>query len=114
MWYFRYIFVFSARTAFDESLPKINTGKLKKLTEEIAQILGIRQISHLDIIDLEIPLRNYARYYDDDEIIKFSLIRKIKNRLENEFCGNIDKILKINISQENERDLIVQYLRETF
>lgn len=91
----------------NESPPKINTEKLTKLTEETARILGIKQISHIDLPCLKIPLPYYARYYDDDEIIKYSLIRKIKNQLENEVCGKMDKISKINISQENERDLIV-------
>lgn len=90
------------------STPKINTEKLTKLTEETAQILGIRQSSDIDIPDLEIPLRNYARYYEDDEIITYSLIRKIRNQLETEFYGKIDKISKVNINQSpNRRDLIV-------
>ena len=85
------------------NLPKINT---EKLTEEIAKILGIKQSSHKDDPDFEVALSNYAIYYDDDEIIKYSLIRAIKNRLESEFCGNMDKISKVDISQ-NERDLTV-------
>ena len=84
-------------------LPKINT---EKLTEEIAKILEIKQSSHKDKPDFEITLSNYAIYYDDDEIIKYSLIRTIKNRLENEFCGNMYKISKVDISQ-NKRDLTV-------
>jgi predicted transglutaminase-like protease len=84
-------------------LPKINT---EKLTEEIAKILGIKQSSHNDKPDLRIPLSNYAIYYDNDEITKYSLIRAIKNRLESEFCGNMDKISKVAITQ-NEKDLTV-------
>lgn len=91
----------------NEPSPKINTEKLEKLTEEIAQILGIRQISYIDKPDFEIELLNYAKYYDDDEIIKYSFMRTIKNRLEREFCGKLDKISGVNISQKNERDLIV-------
>jgi len=84
-------------------LPKINTAIL---TEEIAMIFGIKQSLHKDKTDFEIPLSNYAAYYEDDEITKYSLIRAIKNRLESEFCGNMDKISKVNISQ-NKRDLTV-------
>ena len=78
----------------DMKVPKINT---EKLTEEIAEIFGIEPTSHIDNPDFEIRLHNY----DDDEITKYSLIRKIKNRLEREFCDNTDKMLKINISQKS-------------
>ena len=84
-------------------LPKINT---ENLTEEISKILGVKPSLHIDNPDLEIPLHDYADYYDDDEIIKYSLIRAIKNRLESEFCGNMDKISKVAITQ-NEKDLTV-------
>ncbi|MBU4501153.1 MAG: hypothetical protein KKA79_01060, partial [Nanoarchaeota archaeon] len=86
-------------------LPKINT---EKLTEEIAKILGIKHSSHKDEPDFKITLPDYAiaLCYDDDEITKYSLIRAIKNRLESEFCSNMDKISKVKISQ-NEKDLTV-------
>lgn len=87
----------------NELTPKINT---EKLTEETAKILGIKQSSHKNKSDFEISLSDYAIYYEDDEITKYSLIRAIKNRLENELCGNMNKISKINISQ-NKRDLTV-------
>ena len=73
-------------------LPKINT---EKLTEEIAEIFWIEPSLHINNPDFEIPLSDY----EDDEITKYSLIRKIKNVLESEFCGNTDKISKVNISQ---------------
>jgi len=85
--------------------PKIDT---EKLTEEIAKILGIKQSTHKDKSDFEIRLYDYAIYYDEyDEITKYSLIRAIKNRLESELCSNIDKVSKIEISQ-NENDLIIK------
>ncbi len=85
-------------------LPDINT---EKLTEEIANILEIKQISYGHMMELK-PLSYYAIYYDNDEIIKYSIIRAIKNRLENEFCGNMDNISKVNINQsQNKKDLIV-------
>ena len=83
-------------------LPKINT---EKLTEEIAKILGISQSSQKNESDFDIPLSNYALYYDDDDIIKYSLIKAIKNKLESELCSNLDKNSKIVIVQ-NENDLI--------
>ena len=82
---------------------QINT---EKLTGEIAMILGIKQRLHKNKPSFEIKLSNYVIYYEDDEVTKYSLIRAIKNRLESESCGNMDKISKIDISQ-NERDLTV-------
>jgi len=83
---------------------KINN---EKLTEEVANILGIRQSSHKDKPNFEILLKNYAFYYEDDEIIKYSLIRSIRNRLENELCSNINKIIRIKLSQI-EKDLNIE------
>lgn len=89
----------------DFSGKDVNTAEL---TEKVSKILGISQISQKEGSDFEPPLKlkNYAVYYEDDDIVKHSLIRAIKNKLENEFCSNINKISKIKISQ-NERDLIV-------
>ena len=84
-------------------LPKINT---EKLTEEIAKILGISQSSQKNESDFDIPLSNYASYYDDDDIIKYSLIKAIKNKLERELCNNLDKVPKIEIIQ-NGKDLVL-------
>lgn len=84
-------------------IPKINTDKL---TDDIVNILGIKQNLHENKTEFEISLPNYATYYDDDEIVKYSLTRGIKNKLDNELCGNIDKILNIKISQDK-KDLII-------
>lgn len=90
-------------------IPKINT---EKLTEEIATILGIKQSSQENEPDFDIPLPNYAIYYDDDGIIKYSLIKAIKNKLESELCSNLDKIYKIEIIQDG-KDLILNvYLND--
>lgn len=78
-----------------EKGPRINN---ERLTEEIAEIFGIGPSLHIDNPDFEIPLHNN---YEDDEITKYSLIRKIKNVLEREFCDNTDKMSKINISQKS-------------
>jgi len=84
-----------------KKVSKINT---EKLTEEIAEIFGIEPSSHINKPDLKFKMPPIN--YEDDEITKYSLIRAIKNRLESEFCGNMDKISKVNISQ-NKRDLTV-------
>lgn len=87
----------------NELPPKVDT---EKLTEEIAQKLEIKQIQHIEEPYFEKPLPNYAIYYDNDEIIKCSLIRYIQNMLQRELCGKVDKISYVNISQK-EKDLMV-------
>lgn len=82
----------------------INTEELK---EKVATTLNIKQISHKNKPDFKICLEKYAKNYYYDDIIQHSLIIAIKNRLENEFCGNIYRISKINISQNNE-DLMLE------
>ena len=80
-----------------------------ELTKKVAEMLKIRQDSQKDNPYAEIPLKNFAIYYEDDEITKYSLIRAIKNKLESELCGNIDKVSKIEITQnENEKDVIIK------
>ena len=82
----------------------INT---EELTEKVATILNIKQISSKNKPDFNICLKECAKNYYYDDIIEYSLIIAIKNRLENEFCGNMHKISKINISQNNE-DLMLE------
>lgn len=82
----------------------VNTDEL---TKKVVEMLKIRQDSQKGNPYAEIPLKKFAIYYDDDEITKYSLIRAIKNKLESELCGNIDKVSKIEISQ-NEKDLIIK------
>jgi predicted transglutaminase-like protease len=88
----------------DVSEKTVNTAEL---TEKVSKILGISQISQKEKSDFELRLKNYAVYYEADDIVEHSLIRAIKNKLENEFCSKINKISKIKINQ-NEKDLIVE------
>ena len=82
---------------------EINTAEL---TDKVSKLLGINQTSQKEMSDFKYQLEDYAVYYEDNDIVKHSLSRAIKNKLENEFCGNIGKISKIDINQcENGRDL---------
>lgn len=81
---------------------------IAELTEKVSKILGISQMTQNEKSDdFKLKLKNYVVYYEDDDIVKHSLIRAIKNKLESELCGNIDKVSKIEISQ-NEKDLIMK------
>jgi predicted transglutaminase-like protease len=69
-------------------LPEIDA---EGLTAGVTNILGIEQVLHRAEPDFEIPLRNLANYYMDNDIIQYSLIRAIKNDIESELCGNMQK-----------------------
>jgi predicted transglutaminase-like protease len=85
-------------------IPEVN---LERLTNAVVAEMGVKQVSERSRPDLEIPLKNFAIYYEPDEIVEFSLIRAIKNKIESEFCGNLDKISKIEILQDK-NDLILR------
>lgn len=78
----------------------------EKLTEELMKILGIKRSINKTKPDFEIPLKNLAIYYSNNDITRYSLIRAIKNKLESELCSNMSKISEISIYQNN-RNLIV-------
>ena len=66
------------------SMP-VNT---EKLTEEAAKQPKINQTSQKETSVFEIPLPNFAKCYDDDEIVIYSMTRAIKLKLENELCSD--------------------------
>lgn len=78
--------------------PEIDT---EKLTEEITNILGIKPGLNKAKPDFEIPLKNLAIYYSNNDITRYSLIRAIKNKLESDLCGNMSKISEIRIYRNN-------------
>ena len=88
------------------SMKDNNTPNMAEFTDKVSNLLGINQTSQKDVPNFNYLLKDYAVYYEDNDIVKHSLSRAIKNKLENEFCGNVDKISKIEISQcENNKDL---------
>jgi len=104
---------------FNEKIKKkwVCYGKLDKkdilqidtenLTEKIANIMSITQVSNKSDPDIIITLRNFAICHDKDEIVEFSMLKAIKNKLADELCGTLTNITKIEIIQ-NEKDLILK------
>lgn len=95
----------------DVEFPKTNENEKSKLdvvkfTEDAAQILEIEQYSRKKIPDLTTRFKNFSLLLEDDEISKYSLVIAVKNKLFDEFCGNSDKIKKINIKRDKE-DLVL-------
>jgi len=83
---------------------EIEQVDVNMLTKKVAHNLGISQISNKSKPDVEIILKYFAIRYDRDEIVEFSLLRAIKNKLYSELCGNVKKITKIELFQ-NRSDL---------
>jgi len=89
----------------DAEISKIN---VKSLTDRLAKELRIKQIeTKCKLIEPPLRFENYAICYDNDEIVEFSLIKSMKNKLDQEYCGNLNKISKIEIIQDN-KDLILK------
>ena len=64
---------------------------------------------------LEFPLKDYKIKYDNDEIVRYSVIRGITNLLSKEFCGNLNNISKIEIREDksnNRNFLLIVYSRK--
>lgn len=79
------------------------------IEKNVLKDLNIRPCLGNSVYKIEIILKNYALYYEDDEIVKYSMIRSIKNIIIREFCESIDKITDIKIRKlENKKDFVVE------
>ncbi|MEM2147999.1 MAG: transglutaminase-like domain-containing protein [Candidatus Bathyarchaeia archaeon] len=87
-----------------KNIPRVDVNTL---TKKIVSKLGIKQISDKSEPDAKITFRYFALYCDEDEIVEFSLLKAIINRLHSELCDNMRKITKIEMLQ-NEVDLILK------
>jgi len=82
----------------------------QKIQHEVVKILKISQISAKDKPDFELTFPKFATYYEDDEIVIYSMARAIKKKLENELCGNINTVSKIEIKHKKEDFVVDVYL----
>ena len=85
---------------------KVDPHILSMLTNKLIKELRLKQENGSGA-NVTLPLKYYALYCIEDEITEFSLLRAIKNDLENEFCGNINNIYKIEINQKG-KDLMLK------
>jgi len=92
----------------DFSEEQVNT---EKLTKEVAKLLKINQMSQEREPDFKITIPNFANYFEDDEIVMYSMARAIKLKLENELCSNFENIEKIEIKQDGVDLIVFTYLR---
>lgn len=85
------------------STPQVD---VEYLLNRVVYDMKISQNLDKKAYDLEINLKNFAVCYDRDEIVEFSLLKAIRNKLESELCGNLTKVKGIKINQK-QADLVL-------
>jgi predicted transglutaminase-like protease len=83
---------------------------MEKITDKIVSELGINQMSNKLEPNAKIVLKYFALLYDD-EIVEFSLLKAIRNRLNSELCNNIRKVTKIEAFQDGQDLVLAVYMR---
>jgi len=85
----------------------------EKLSEEVVKLLEISQKTDKEnYYVVEIPFPKFAKCYEDDEIVIYSMARAIKLMLENELCSNFENTEKIEIKQNGNDLIVLAYLRQ--
>jgi len=101
--------VFHQKIRDVSDVPKVNEGAL---TNKIASKLGISQMSEKLEPNAKITLKDFALLYDESEIVEFSLLKAIKNKLDSELCDNIKKVTKIEVFQNGSDLTLAVYMRK--
>ena len=90
------------------TIPDVDT---KYLTSELQRILKVRSSENKNENNktetIKKPVRLFALKYEDDEIVKYSLVRALRNKVETDFCGCLDKISKVEVMQK-EKNLVLK------
>jgi len=87
---------------------RINTERIARELKKKLMIkeMGKRHESK-NSIEITIPFQNYADIYEEDEIIEFSIVESMKNKIEDELAGNLNEILSLTVTRDN-RNLVVK------
>ncbi len=89
----------------DFEIPNVDT---ERLSSQLANHIGLKRprLKQSGRPDLSLPFKNYAIYYENDEITIHSMLKSFKICLEKELCGDLGRISKILIEQR-EKDLVL-------
>ncbi|KPU62399.1 hypothetical protein EP1X_09010 [Thermococcus sp. EP1] len=71
---------------------------LQKLECEINKMFGLNKPLKKGK-PVKIKLKNFVQYWENDEIVQYSILRLLKNKIEAELCGNISRLAKIELVQ---------------
>ncbi len=88
---------------------KFDNSEISYLVDKVRLSLNLKfgKIEEGSSPNLKIPVKDISFLFSDDEIFKDSLIELIKNKIEDELVGNIDKIKNLDIELEK-NDLILK------
>lgn len=90
-----------------EKSSSLNT---KVLTEKVVKALRTKQTPRECYPDVEMRLKSFALYYEDDGVVEYSMVRAIKNRVEGELCGDVGRISRLEVCKDgrDNKDLIAK------
>lgn len=89
-------------------VPRVN---IESLTRKLVDEIKLGQDIDENAFSFEVKLEDFAVYYEDNEIVEFSMLRAINNRLDKELCGQFERICGIELNQRGV-DLIAKvYIR---
>lgn len=88
---------------------KFQKVNIRKLEKTIAKTLELKEsVKERTFPKTKILLKNFLIEYEESEVVKYSTLRMIKNKVENEFCGNMNNVVGIKIKQcKNKKDLML-------
>ena len=89
------------------TIPEVDTEYLTSELQRAFKIETKNKNEDNKIETIEKPVELFALKYDDDEIVKYSLVRALQNIIETDFCGCLDKISKVEVTQK-EKDLVLK------
>ena len=55
------------------------------------------------------PLKDMALKYEHDEIVEYSMVQSFKNKILDEFCGNIKRITNVEVQQDGKDIILIVY-----
>jgi len=86
----------------------IMTKEIEELLNSLIKLKNKNSNKNKQTLEILLPpIRGWGYYCENDEIVKYSLIRMLMKIIKNEFCENIDRISKISCIQDK-KDLILK------
>lgn len=85
---------------------------LKRFESELNELFRAKNtLTTKRCSEVSIPLKNLLKSYENDEIVEYSLLRLLKNTIEDKLCSNVNKINKIKLTTQDDDLNLVVYLR---
>jgi len=84
-----------------------------KIVKDLKKKLGIKKLDSKTkgYLQITLPFKNYGDYYEEDDIIEFSISESMKNKIEDELAGNVSKIRNLVITTKDRDFFLTVYCR---